>query len=52
MTMKNTWYLITSEELGRMRNRLQAVGRVVPDDHQDHIAELSEIINSVEHRLA
>jgi len=52
MTMKNTWLLITSKELETMRNRLQEISRVIPDEHLDRIGMIAEIMDSVEQRLA
>jgi hypothetical protein len=51
MTIKNNWYLITSEELKTVKDQLQEVIGTNPDEQLDRIEKISKIIDSVEHRM-
>jgi len=46
------WYLITSAEIKDLRKQLQNVGRALPEEHQQPVREISEIIDAVEDRFA
>jgi hypothetical protein len=52
MSGKNTWFLITSEEIERIRNGLEECRKESPGDSPCPVQEILALIDNVQDRLA
>jgi hypothetical protein len=52
MTPGHAWFIITSEEIGRIHEQLSDIEQELPDCDRKCAREISRIIETVERRMA